>query len=77
MIEDWETGQLFWNCLQNRGSEKEACDDVKEKYLEQLAYDRDLFLFLGTTKQFHWVAPNPFIIIGTFYPRNEIQPELF
>jgi len=25
-------------------------------------------LNLGTTKQYHNIAPNPFVIIGVFYP---------
>lgn len=29
MIEDWETGQLFWNCLQRyQGDEQKACAAV-------------------------------------------------
>ena len=69
MIEDWELGALYWNCLKNaKGNEEEACKKVKEKYLDNLWHQRDLYFFMGTTKQFHNVSPNPFIIIGTFYP---------
>ena len=32
MIEDWEIGQLFWNCLRQKGNEKEALKDVAKKY---------------------------------------------
>ena len=32
MIEDWETGQLFWNCLKrHEGDEKKAIEDVSQK----------------------------------------------
>ena len=32
MIEDWETGQLFWNCLRRHdGDEMKACMDVREE----------------------------------------------
>ena len=69
MIEDWELGALYWNCLDNaKGNEKEACIKVKEKYLNEMRHKCDLHFFMGTTKQYHNVAPNPFIIIGTFYP---------
>lgn len=69
MIEDWELGALYWNCWKKaKGDEIEACKKVKEKYLDYMWHERDLYFFMGTTKQFHNVSPNPFIIIGTFYP---------
>jgi hypothetical protein len=69
MIEDWELGALYWNCLNKaKGDEVEACRKVKEKYLDFMWHQRDSLFFMGTTKQFHNVSPNPFIIIGTFYP---------
>lgn len=69
MIEDWELGMLYWNCLKNaKGDEEEACRKVKEKYLDYMWGQRDLRFFMGTTKVFHNVSHNPFIIIGTFYP---------
>lgn len=78
MIEDWETGQLFWNCLQKYdGNEQKACDDVKTKYFDDFAKSKDLYFYLGTTRNFHLMAPNPFIIIGTFHPKKEQQLSLF
>lgn len=69
MIEDWELGALYWNCLKSaKGDEEIACQKVKEKFLDYMWHQRDLHFFMGTTKQFHNVAPNPFIIIGVFYP---------
>jgi len=68
MIEDWEIGMLYFNCLRKaNGKEDVAVDKVREKYFDYFI-TRDLHFFLGTTKQFHNVAPNPFIIIGVFYP---------
>jgi len=68
MIEDWEIGMLYWNCLSRTGNdEAEATAKVKAKYMD-LATNKDLYFFLGTTKQFHNVAPNPFIIVGVFFP---------
>lgn len=68
MIEDWELGALYWKCLENaKGDEKIACQKVKEKYFNSML-TRDLYFYLGTTLRHHNVAPNPFIIIGLFYP---------
>jgi len=68
MIEDWEIGMLYFNCLQHaNGDEQIALTKVREKYFNYFI-TRDIHFFLGTTKQFHNVAPNPFIIIGAFYP---------
>ena len=76
MIEDWETGQLFWNCLSRSGSEERACKLVRQKYMDDFAITKDLYLFLGTTKRFHYVGKNPFVIIGTFTPKIETQTKL-
>ena len=76
MIEDWETGQLFWNCLYRSGSEEKACELVKKKYIDDFAKTKDLYIFLGTTKRFHFTGRNPFVIIGTFTPKIETQTKL-
>lgn len=69
MIEDWELGMLYWNCLKStHGDEELACKKVREKYFDEMCQKKDIYFFLGTTKNFHNVGPNPFIIIGTFYP---------
>jgi len=71
MIEDWEIGQLYWNCLaRHEGNETKAVEDVKKKYFDEFVKTKDLHLFLGTTKSYHYVSPNPFIIIGVFYPKK-------
>lgn len=78
MIEDWETGELFWNCLKRKDfDELQACKDVRKKYFDDLSKTKDLHFFLGTTKIHHYVAPNPFIIIGAFYPKKKEQLDLF
>jgi hypothetical protein len=74
MIEDWEIGALFWNCLaRTDGDEVAAKRLVRKKYLEDFAANKDLHLFVGTTLRFHNVAPNPFVIIGVFYPPKSAQ----
>ncbi len=78
MIEDWEIGQLYWNCLaRNEGNETKALVDVRTKYFDDFAKTKDLYFFLGTTQLHHYVSLNPFIIIGTFHPKREIQTKLF
>lgn len=70
MIEDWEIGMLYFNCLDRaQGDERKAVEKVKQKYFDYYK-QRDIHFFLGTTLRFHNVAPNPFIIIGTFCPPN-------
>jgi len=76
MIEDWEIGALYWNCLQTYGAEK-APGKVREKYMDDFAATKDLYLFLGTTRQWHVMkAPNPYVIVGTFHPPHETQASL-
>lgn len=76
MISDWEIGALYFNCLKRvNGDEQAALSKVREKYFDEFL-EKDLYLFLGTTKEYHNVAPNPFIIIGTFYPPKEQQMDL-
>ncbi len=80
MIEDWEIGQLYWNCLKRAaGDELVACEKVRQKYWDDLALTKDLYFFLGTTLKFHAQnAPNPFVIIGLFYPpKSSPQMKLF
>ncbi len=78
LIEDWETGQLYWNCLRrNEGNEIKACEDVKKKYLYDFAKTKDLYLFLGTTQIYHFTSKNPFVIIGTFHPKVVTQLKIF
>jgi hypothetical protein len=79
MIEDWEIGQLYWNCLRRAdGNEEEALDKVREKYERTFLAKHDIHLFLGTTQKFHAIrAPNPFVIIGVFYPMKEKQSDQF
>lgn len=78
MIEDWETGQLFWNCLaRHEGNEQKAIEDVRKKYFDDFAMTKDFYFYLGTTFMHHNRAPNPFVIIGTFHPKKETQMKLF
>ncbi len=78
MIEDWEIGQLYWNCLSHhKGDEIKATEDVKKKYFDDFAKTKDLHLFLGTSQLHHLTGRNPFMIIGTFHPKIETQLSLF
>jgi len=77
MIEDWEIGQLYWNCLRDAEDlEENALQKVKEKFEQQFLKEKDLYFFLGTTKEWHRRrANNPFVIIGLFYP-PKIDPNI-
>ncbi len=78
MIEDWEIGQLYWNCLkQSDGDEESAIALVRRKYFDEFVDKKDIYLFIGTTLKWHNRAPNPFVIIGLFYPPITRQLSLF
>ena len=77
MIEDWEIGMLYWNCLKAcKNNEDFALQKVKEKYFNEFL-KKDLYLFLGTVKKYHGWAKNPFVIVGVFYPPFKQQKDLF
>jgi len=68
MIEDWEIGMLYFNCLKRAsGDEKITINNVRKKYYDEFM-KKDLYLFLGTTLAHHNVSKNPFLIVGVFYP---------
>ena len=76
-ILDWEVGALFWNCMKACGNdERQALEKVRAKYLDEFLA-KDLHFFLGTTQQFHFVAPNPWVIIGIFPVPLKMQGDLF
>jgi hypothetical protein len=79
MIEDWEIGALYWKCLDGaKGDETVALEKVRQMYESEFLSKKDIHLFLGTTKEGHmrrW--PNPWVIIGVFYPNREVQMRLF
>jgi hypothetical protein len=74
MIEDWEIDALFWNCLfRADGDEEVAKQLVRQKYFDEFIEQKDLYFFIGTTLRYHNVSPNPFVIIGVFYPPKTSQ----
>jgi hypothetical protein len=75
MIEDWETGQLYRNCLKTSTSKLEAAEKVRQKYLD-MAAKTDIHLYLGTTLRHHFASKNPFIVVGVFSP-PPLEPDLF
>ncbi|MES2799311.1 MAG: hypothetical protein V4638_04790 [Bacteroidota bacterium] len=79
MIEDWEIGQLYWNCLKStEGNEGLALEKVRQKLEEEFVTEKDLYFFVGTTREWHTRrSKNPFVIIGLFYPKKEDQLSLF
>lgn len=80
MIEDWEIGVLYWNMMTKYQDEKVACEKVKQKYFDDFAKTKDLYLFVGTSWQFHSMkSADPFLVIGTFTPPivSPEEPTLF
>ena len=79
MIEDWEIGQLYWHCLRSsEGDETAALEKVRQKFEDEFINQKDIYFFLGTTRQWHMRrSKNPFVIIGVFYPKKETQTNLF
>ncbi len=78
MIEDWEIGALFWNCLRQTDGDEEAANAlVRQKYFDEFCQKKDVYLFLGTTLRHHHRSKNPFVIIGVFYPPQTPQLPLF
>ena len=73
---DWEVGALYWNCVRSGDDEPRALEKVRQKYLDVFS-KADLHFFLGTTQQFHFVAPNPWVIVGVFPAPRERQVGLF
>ena len=76
-ILDWEIGALYWNCLRSaRGDESVALAKVREKYFDTFL-KTDLHFFLGTTQQWHSVAPNPWVIVGVLPIPHDNRLRLF
>lgn len=76
-ILDWEIGALYWNCWRACDrDEKAAIQKVRQKYFEVFS-KKDLHLFLRTTQEFHFRAPNPWVIIGVLPIPFEGQMDFF
>lgn len=74
MIEDWEIGALYRKCIQMYKNEEIAVQKVIQKY-EDLA-KQDIYLFLGTSYEWHKRSPDPYLIIGVFAPPKNRQLDL-
>ena len=81
MIEDWEIGALYWNCLRSsQGDEAKAICKVKMKYWDEFVVSKRFSpaLILGTTLEHHnKKAPNPFVIVSVLAPPPDLQRRLF
>lgn len=73
MIEDWETGALYWNCVDAGATPEEAAAKVKAKFLDQMcAPEIDTHFFVGTVLQH-----GTWVVVGVFWPRRETLGPLF
>ncbi len=76
-ILDWEIGALYWNCLRAaHNDEPAALAKVRQRYFDEFCRN-DLHFFLGTTERFHFVAPNPWVIVGVFPVPHVRQLQMF
>ena len=64
-IEDWEVGQLYWNCIDRGDAPDRAVEKVRQKFLDQICGDdKETYFYVGTVSDYPtWV------VIGTFWPR--------
>lgn len=73
MIEDWEVGANYINFIRRGLSPGDAAEAVKENFNNTLSKN-DVYFFVGTRNEAHIRRfPNPFSIIGLFYPPYDIQ----
>ncbi|MCG8586383.1 MAG: hypothetical protein MI757_16870, partial [Pirellulales bacterium] len=73
MCEDWELGVLYLKELERLGSEEQAAESVKRKFLDELcAAERDMRFFMGT-----FFPYNTWLVLGVFWPPRSDQKSLF
>ena len=73
MCEDWELGVLFLNESVRLGSDKEAAESVKKKFLDELCRsDKDTRFSMGTVFPY-----NTWLVLGVFWPPRINQRSLF
>jgi len=73
MIEDWEAGALYWNCVDRGDSPTEAAAKVKQKFLDQMCSPKiDTHFFVGTV-----LAHGTWVVIGVFWPPKSQVGTLF
>ncbi len=62
--DDWELGQYYWQCY-SKATELGVARRVRRRY-EDLINIKRLQFFVGTTRNHHDIALNPFVIVGAF-----------
>lgn len=69
-ITDWEIYQLCRKMMRKYGNRRMVIyEQLKRKYFDELPATRDIYFFLGTTRNWHIRrSRNPFMIVGIFYP---------
>lgn len=72
MCEDWELGTLFLKQSERLGSDKEAAESVRDRFLGELCRsDKDTRFFMGTHFPY-----NTWLVLGVFWPPKQ-DPTLF
>jgi hypothetical protein len=79
MIEDWEIGALYWNCLKAaQGNQAVALEKDRQRYENEFIKMKDIYLFLGTTQPWYLrKSKNQFEILGVFHRKKESEMKLF
>jgi hypothetical protein len=81
MCEDWELGVLYLNEVARLGSEEQAAESVKKKFLGELCGPtKDTRFFMGTKYPY-----NVWLVLGVFWPpkasgsakKKPVRPSLF
>lgn len=68
IITDWEVGMLYRNSRKSTNTDEEACQKVKQRYFDEFI-KKDIHFYMGTVWSSHQKRyPNPFSIVGVFYP---------
>lgn len=71
MIEDWEVGALYWNCIDRGDTPQTAVAKVRAKFLDEMcAIGRDTHFFVGTV-----LGHSTWVIIGVFWPPKQVTKE--
>ena len=72
MIEDWEVAALYWKCIDGGMAPVEACNAVRQKFIDELCGPgRNTYFYVGTIL----AHPKSWVVIGVFWPKKPAVPQ--